>query len=81
MQVGEIEDNHAHKPIKHNQLHAITGDTDSLCETCSIAEPQTHLYLLRRLVVGITIDSPTTTLLYYNSRLSRDSHLNLWNYE
>ena len=36
MQVGEIEYNHAHKPIQHNQLHAITGDTDSLCETCAI---------------------------------------------
>ena len=26
-----------------------------------IAEPQTHLYLPHRLVVDITIDSPTTT--------------------
>ena len=27
----------------------------------NIAEPQTHLYLPHRLVVDITIDSPTTT--------------------
>ena len=36
MQVSEIEYNHAHKPIHHNQPHAITGDINSFCETCAI---------------------------------------------
>ena len=41
-----------------------------------IAEPQTHLYLPHRLVVGITIDSPTTT----TPDGTPDRHLNLRNY-
>ena len=49
-----------------------------------IAEPQTHLYLPHRLVVDITIDGPTTTTTtttLSQLSLSRDSHLNLGNYE
>ena len=36
MQVGKIEYNHAHKPLQYTNAHDITGDTDSLCETCAI---------------------------------------------
>ena len=40
MKVGEMEYTRAHKPIQDNQLHSITGDTDSqtsfVCQTCAI---------------------------------------------
>ena len=57
-------------------LHLIEGTP------LSIAEPQTHLYLPHRLVVDFTIDGPTTTTTTTTTTPdSRDSHLNLWNYE
>ena len=46
-----------------------------------IAEPQTHLYLSHHLVVGITIDSPTTTSTTTTPDGTPDRHLNHWNYE
>ena len=39
MQVGEIEYIYAYKPIQYNNVHAITGDTDSktssVCQQCA----------------------------------------------